>query len=48
MIITDADASFGNPEDIDALINPTAHFVGEWLNENVVEKPIKSHRVSIR
>jgi hypothetical protein len=35
-----------NPHDepadgIQALVNPTARFVGEWMNEHVVEKPIE-------
>jgi hypothetical protein len=41
MIITDA---HGTPpetaEGLEALINPTAHFIGEWINENVIERPI--------
>ena len=41
MIISDAHDSYAAAGDIDALINPTAHFVGEWLNENVIEKPIE-------
>lgn len=28
-------------EEIEALVNPTAHFVSDWINEHVVEKPIE-------
>ena len=27
------------PEDADLLVNRTAHFVGDWIGEHVIEKP---------